>query len=109
MFSIFPHLAKNRHGLYGVEIFTITSSGTKNLNLILLNFLGESLLERFKYLVTHLEGDYDLAKKWYEAKGKYIYSFMYQINLYKTIDLNVSKNDTVSIQIGIRLVKRINI
>ena len=52
-------------------------------------------------MVTHLEGDFDLAKKWYKAKGKYMYSFMYPSNLYKTIDLNFfKKNETVLIQIG---------
>lgn len=53
-------------------------------------------------LITQIEGDYKLAEKWYGAKGKHYYSFMYPSNLYKEYDLSkVNKpNDVLVIQLG---------
>ncbi|MBM7539782.1 TDP-N-acetylfucosamine:lipid II N-acetylfucosaminyltransferase [Amphibacillus cookii] len=53
-------------------------------------------------LITHLYGDYELAKKWYGAKGNYYYSFIYPSNLYKEIDLNkINKEEgRIYIQVG---------
>jgi hypothetical protein len=53
-------------------------------------------------LITHLKGDYELAQKWYGAKGTYYYSFMYPSNLYKEYDLkNVEKEPGKTyIQVG---------
>lgn len=44
-------------------------------------------------LVTQVRGDYELAQKWYSAKGKHYYSFMYPSNLYKEYDLKEVKKD----------------
>lgn len=53
-------------------------------------------------LITHIKGDYELAREWYDAKGKYYYSFMYPSNLYKEYDLSNVKKDTEKtyIQVG---------
>lgn len=53
-------------------------------------------------LTTHVKGDYELAKKWYGAKGEYFYCFMYPSNLYKEITLPSRNNDTQKkvIQVG---------
>lgn len=53
-------------------------------------------------LITHIKGDYELAKKWYRAKGKYYYSFMYPSNMYKEYNLSTIKkvNDKKYIQVG---------
>lgn len=50
--------------------------------------------------ITHIEGDYKLAKEWYGAKGKYFDCFMYPSNLYKEIRLNKIKKEDIYIQIG---------
>lgn len=101
LFSVFPHLAKKSVWfMWGGDLYYYKFR-KKNFKSNIVEFFRRTIIRRFKYLVTHLEGDYDLAKKWYGAKGEYIYSFMYPSNLYKKIDLNVfDKNDTVSIQIG---------
>ena len=101
LFSIFPHLAKKSAWvIWGGDLYYYKFRN-KKFKFNIVEFFRRIIIRRFKYLVTHLEGDYDLAKKWYKAKGKYIYSFMYPSNLYKTIDLNFfKKNDTVLIQIG---------
>jgi dTDP-N-acetylfucosamine:lipid II N-acetylfucosaminyltransferase len=53
--------------------------------------------------VTYIKGDYELAEKWYSAKGKYHECFMYPSNLYKEYDLRKSiiiENQAVNIQLG---------
>lgn len=53
-------------------------------------------------IVTHIKGDYHLAKKWYGGNAKYLYSFMYPSNLYKQYNLiqNPNGDESVYIQIG---------
>jgi dTDP-N-acetylfucosamine:lipid II N-acetylfucosaminyltransferase len=53
-------------------------------------------------LITHIKGDYDLAKVWYKAKGKHYYSFMYPSNLYEEFDFTSVqiKTDKKYIQVG---------
>lgn len=65
-------------------------------------WIRKFVIKRMGGLITHIRGDYDLAKSWYGAKGKYYYSFMYPSNLYKEYDLShVSKDhDKIYIQIG---------
>ncbi|MBC2726061.1 TDP-N-acetylfucosamine:lipid II N-acetylfucosaminyltransferase [Desulfosporosinus sp.] len=48
-------------------------------------------------LITHIKGDYELAKFWYGAKGKYYYCFMYPSNLYKEYNLDCIKNESKKI------------
>ena len=54
-------------------------------------------------LISHIKGDYKLAQKWYGAKGKYYYSFLYPNNiLYKELNLSKTKEDNkkIYIQVG---------
>lgn len=43
-------------------------------------------------LITHIKGDYELAQKWYGAKGKYYYSFLYPSNLYKDLTIGAAED-----------------
>lgn len=59
------------------------------------------VIKRFAGLITHIKGDYELAKKWYGAKGKHHYSFMYPSNLYKDIEISHEINNRkLYIQVG---------
>lgn len=53
-------------------------------------------------IITQIKGDYELAKQWYGAKGKYYYCFLYPSNLYKEIYLNEinKEEETLYIQVG---------
>lgn len=55
--------------------------------------LRKFVIKNMGGLITHVKGDYELAQKWYGAKGKYYYSFMYPSNLYKEYDLSKAKRD----------------
>ena len=51
-----------------------------------------SIIPRLGGVITHVQGDYELAKKWYGAKGGYHYCFMYLSNAFNTefYDYNTS-------------------
>jgi len=60
------------------------------------------VIKRIGGLITHIKGDYELAKEWYGIRGEYYYSFIYPSNLYKEILIfEKIKDDTVTyIQVG---------
>lgn len=68
----------------------------------LYEYLRKFVIKKFNGFITHIRGDYELAKKWYGFKGKHYYSFMYPSNLYKEYSLTREKkaNARVSIQVG---------
>ncbi|MBS4539284.1 TDP-N-acetylfucosamine:lipid II N-acetylfucosaminyltransferase [Clostridium sp. D2Q-11] len=60
------------------------------------------VIRNMRGIITHIKGDYELAKKWYGAKGKFLFSFMYPSNLYKEYNISEVKKDSDKkyIQIG---------
>jgi len=63
-------------------------------------FLQRYTIKSIGHLVTYIKGDYELAKKWYGAKGTYHECFMYSSNLYKEYNVIESNHETINIQIG---------
>ncbi|MGH4118092.1 TDP-N-acetylfucosamine:lipid II N-acetylfucosaminyltransferase [Clostridium sp.] len=68
----------------------------------LYEFFRKFTIRRVGGLITHVKGDYELAKEWYGARGKYYYSFMYPSNLFNEYDLSKVKksNKKTYIQVG---------
>lgn len=67
----------------------------------LYEFMRAFCIKRFGGLITYIKGDYDLAKKWYGAKGTYYECIMYPSNLYKELEINRLENqDKIYIQLG---------
>ena len=58
------------------------------------------IIKNIKYLVTYNTGDYELAKKWYKAKGKRIKCFNYPSNLYKEYNIKEKEHTTINVQLG---------
>lgn len=60
------------------------------------------VIKNMNGLMAFVKGDYELAQKWYGAKGKYYYSFLYPNLIYKDLDLlKVKKyNEETYIQVG---------
>lgn len=58
------------------------------------------VIKRIGHFITHIKGDYDLAREWYGAKGEWHECFMYPSNLYKDYQLKTKNNDTINIQVG---------
>lgn len=73
-----------------------------NLKSYLREYIKKRILKNIGGCITHIKGDYDLAKKIYNIKGDYLYSFMYPSNLYKEYNFKYKKtnNDKIYIQVG---------
>lgn len=62
--------------------------------------LKKQAIKRMGHFITYIKGDYELAKKWYGANGKYHECFMYPSNLYKEYDIKPKEHTTINIQLG---------
>lgn len=58
------------------------------------------VIKRFGVLITHVEGDYALARERYQASGRWHECFMYPSNLYQDFPLQPKIHDTINIQVG---------
>jgi len=58
------------------------------------------VIRRIGHLVTQVEGDVDLARQWYGARGRHHDCFVYPSNLYKDHNVLPKSDDTIRIQIG---------
>jgi len=58
------------------------------------------VIKRFGVLITHVEGDYALARERYQASGRWQECFMYPSNLYQDFPLQPKIHDTINIQVG---------
>jgi dTDP-N-acetylfucosamine:lipid II N-acetylfucosaminyltransferase len=101
LFSIFPRLArKSVWIIWGGDLY-YHKLRTKSIKTSFIEVFRKMIIRRFNGLASALEGDYNLAKKWYNVSGPFIYTFAYPSNLFKSLDLNYSQKDNrISIQIG---------
>jgi dTDP-N-acetylfucosamine:lipid II N-acetylfucosaminyltransferase len=58
------------------------------------------VFKRMGHFVTHVKGDYELAKSWYGANGKYHECLMYPSNLYKGYVIPPKAGEVVNILVG---------
>ncbi len=73
----------------------------KSLKSNVYEFMRKQVIKNLGGLITPIKGDYELARKWYGAKGDYYYSFVYPSNLYKEYNIpNTNQSNTKIIQIG---------
>lgn len=62
--------------------------------------LRRVVVKRIGYLLTYLKGDYELAQRWYAAKGKYVECFGYLSNVYHPISSPIEANGKPIIWLG---------
>lgn len=62
--------------------------------------IRHEVIKNMGHFITYIKGDYELAQKWYGAKGKYHECFMYPSNLYKEYDIKQKEHTTTNIQLG---------
>jgi len=58
------------------------------------------VIKRMGHLVTYIDGDVELARKWYGARGKSHECLMYLSNVFNELEVPRKKSLTVNIQIG---------
>lgn len=63
-------------------------------------FFRRVVIKRLGHLVTYLEGDVELARQWYGARGRYHCCFMYPSNLYVEIFEQSESTKSINILIG---------
>lgn len=96
-----PWLLKKCYWIvWGGDLYAYKKSRSK-LKYKIFELIRAFIIKRLGGLITHIKGDYELAKKWYGVGGKYYYSFMYPSNLYKEISINKkAEDDIVYLQVG---------
>lgn len=74
----------------------------KGLKSNIYEFIRKYVIKHIGGLITQIKGDYELAKQWYSAKGKYYYCFMYLSNTFKENELIIEDEnfEKTYIQVG---------
>ncbi len=87
--------------VWGGDLYYYKKERT-NIKSHMYEFFRKYVIKNMSGIITHIKGDYELAKRWYGTKGTYYYSFMYPSNLYKAYEIsNIEKeNNKIYIQIG---------
>ncbi|WNK20102.1 TDP-N-acetylfucosamine:lipid II N-acetylfucosaminyltransferase [Halomonas piscis] len=63
-------------------------------------FFRRPVIKKMGHLVTYVEGDVALARRWYGAEGVYHECLVYPSNLYKEHGLGDRPGGTINIQVG---------
>ena len=63
-------------------------------------FFRRVVISRVGNLVTQVKGDYELARQWYGAKGRYYECFVYPSNLFRDHLVDSVPHDSINIQLG---------
>ncbi len=58
------------------------------------------VIKRLGHFITHIRGDYELAQKWYGAKGVWHECFMYPSNLYQESPVQNTPHEGINILLG---------
>lgn len=62
--------------------------------------IKKKVISQLAGLITYIQGDYELAREWYGAKGKYIECIAYTSNVYKDVNLPAKKDARKTFLIG---------
>lgn len=102
LFFFQPWLLKKCYWvIWGGDLYYHTTR-EKTYKTNIYEYLRKYVIKNMFGFITHIRGDYELAKEWYGAKGEYYYSFMYPSNLYKEYSLSegMKVDSKMYIQIG---------
>lgn len=85
--------------IWGGDLY-VHKFGKRNNEWKVKEFFRRPVIKNMGHLVTYIEGDITLARKWYGAKGNYHECLMYTSNLYREYEVPENKETTVNIQVG---------
>ncbi len=63
-------------------------------------YLRRLVIKRIGHLVSFIEGDAELARKWYGARGRYVECLVYPTNLYQELPVRRVAHPGINILIG---------
>jgi dTDP-N-acetylfucosamine:lipid II N-acetylfucosaminyltransferase len=58
------------------------------------------VIKRAGHLVSFVRGDFELARKWYDARGEYHHCIAYPSNVFRKFAIPAKSGSTTSVQIG---------
>lgn len=82
--------------IWGEDLYSYTK---RKKNIVLKKIEGY-IKGHIKGYITPIKGDYELAKKFFNVKERFYYSFVYPSNLYKKIELKKEEKKELYIQVG---------
>lgn len=95
-----PWLLKKCHWIiWGGDLY-VYELGNRNRRWKVREVFRRPVIKNMGHLVSYVEGDIDLARKWYGAKGTYKESIMYLSNTYREFNAPKSSSNTINIQLG---------
>ena len=92
-------LSKSYWVMWGGDLYVYNKPRTR-LRDKLRHYIRTQVYSKMGHFITYIKDDYELAQKWYGAKGEYHECFMYPSNLYKEYDIKPKEHNTINIQLG---------
>ena len=85
--------------MWGGDLY-VYKLGRNNKNWKEREFFRRPVIKNMGHLITYIEGDVELARKWYGATGRYHECIMYTSNLYKKYSVPNKQGTAINIQVG---------
>jgi len=85
--------------IWGGDLYTY-NLGQKTIKWYIHEIFRRWLIPKIGHFVTHIRGDYELAKEWYGARGIWHECFMYPSNLYHELPIQNSFHEGINILVG---------
>lgn len=92
-------LSKSYWVMWGADLY-VYNKPRKRLRDKIRHYIRTKVYSKTGHFITYIKGDYELAQKWYGAKGEYHECFMYPSNLYKEYDIKQKAHSIINIQLG---------
>lgn len=100
LLSCMPWLLKKCYWIiWGGDLYSYQLA-ERNWKWQIREFFRRPVIKRIGNLVTYIEGDVELARQWYGARGHYRECVMYLSNVYHELPVPQEVHDTIHIQIG---------
>jgi hypothetical protein len=100
LLTIQPWLLKKCYWvIWGGDLYTRILS-ERTLGWLRFESLRQIAIRHIGNFVTHIRGDYELAQKWYGAKGVWHDCFMYPSNLYQEPPVQNTPHEGINILLG---------
>lgn len=98
---LFPSLIKKSYWvIWGKDLYFYRSIERKHFHHRLYEFLRRRVIKNIRHIITFIDGDFELAKKWYGCNAIQHQCFMYPSNLYKHLPPANKKGGAITILVG---------
>jgi len=100
MLMINPWLLKKCYWvIWGADLYSFMYP-KDNIKYKIIEKIKRVVIRKIGYLLTYIQGDVNIARKQYGAKGQYLETIVYLSNVVKLQDIKLKNEDVVKILIG---------